>query len=381
MTEKLRRTSIVVAALAGVLVTAMALRAAQPGQTSSGDSSSAPKTTEQVFKNIKVLKGIPASQLIPAMQFIAASLGVKCDHCHAEGHFDSDEKKPKETARKMMTMMFAINKDNFDNECKVTCFSCHRGADKPLSIPIVSEAAEMMAQPQSGDTTPLDLNLLPAASTLIDKYVQSVGGAAAIEKVTSRVEKGATSGFGHTFPAEAFYKASGQMAVFTYFPNGQSSTVFSGHEGWQVFPGRPKRPLEGADLQAARMDSDLHFPVDLNTMFTEFKSAPPEKIAGQQAFQVIGLNPGQPPLELYFDGSSGMLVRLVRYAESPLGLYPTQIDYADYREQQGVKIPFRITTSHPGSSSTFQIEQVEQNVAIDDSKFAAPSDEPRHQKQ
>ena len=64
---------------------------------------------EQVFKNVKVLKGIPASELIPAMQFITASLGVKCDHCHAEGHFDSDEKKPKETARKMMAMMFAIN--------------------------------------------------------------------------------------------------------------------------------------------------------------------------------------------------------------------------------------------------------------------------------
>ena len=91
-----------------------------------------PKTTEQVYKNIQVLKGAPVDQLIPAMQFITASLGVQCDFCHLENTFDKDDKKTKQTARKMMRMMFAINKDNFGGHKEVTCYACHRGAHKPV---------------------------------------------------------------------------------------------------------------------------------------------------------------------------------------------------------------------------------------------------------
>jgi hypothetical protein len=65
------------------------------------------KMTEEVYKNIQTLKGIPADQLIPAMQFITYSLGVECSFCHVEGAFEKDDKKPKQTARKMMQMMFA----------------------------------------------------------------------------------------------------------------------------------------------------------------------------------------------------------------------------------------------------------------------------------
>ena len=115
-------------------------------------------------------------------------------------------------------------------------------------------------------------------------------------------------------------------------------------------------------------------------MFTEFKVAPPQKIGDRDAFQILGLQKGRPPLELYFDEQSGLLVRLVRYAESPLGLYPTQIDFADYRDERGVKIPFRVTTSHPGSSSIFQVEQVQQNVPVDDSQFVPPVGETDREK-
>src|SRR5215470_12423481 len=99
----------------------------------------APKTAEQVYKNIQVLKEVPADQLIPAMQYITASLGVQCDFCHLENAFEKDDKPTKQTARKMMRMMFAINKDNFDSKRKVTCYACHRGAPKPIATPILSQ--------------------------------------------------------------------------------------------------------------------------------------------------------------------------------------------------------------------------------------------------
>src|SRR4051794_32317506 len=106
------------------------------GQVSGTSADSAkPKMAEDVFKNIQVLKGTSADQFIPTMQFIGASLGVECDFCHVERAFEKDDKKPKQIARKMMQMMFAINKDNFDGQREVTCYSCHRGSMKPVSTP------------------------------------------------------------------------------------------------------------------------------------------------------------------------------------------------------------------------------------------------------
>ncbi len=375
MSPKLRKTRLFGSRLVPLLAVIALTAAAQTTPVAPGEQSGAPKTTEQVYKNIKVLKGIPANQLIPAMEFITASLGVKCDHCHAEGHFDSDEKKPKETARKMMTMMFAINRDNFEGKREVTCYSCHRGADKPLQTPLMGQPGQpqLAAMAEGTESARPDLNLLPAPNDLIDKYVQALGGEAAIKKISSRVVKGTVSGMGgHTFPSEVFYKAPDQSATTTHFPNGNMTTTFDGHEGWMIFPGRPPRKLEGAALDAAEMDGDLHFAVNLKTMFSSFKVAAPESVDGHEAFHILAMRTGEPPVGLYFDEESGLLVRLVRNAESPLGLYPTQIDYADYREDSGVKVPFRVTTSRPGSNSILQIEQLRQNVPIPDSRFVAP---------
>ena len=136
-----------------------------------------PKKAEEQYKNIQVLKGIPADQLIPAMQFIATSLGVGCEFCHVEGAFDKDDKKPKVTARKMMTMMFAINKDNFEGHREVTCYSCHRGSTDPVGTPLV-----MMEEPKGvGETKEAEGKNEgveasgPPADQLFDKYLQEVG--------------------------------------------------------------------------------------------------------------------------------------------------------------------------------------------------------------
>jgi photosynthetic reaction center cytochrome c subunit len=344
---------------------------ASPQAAAEAASSTTPKTTEQVYKNIKVLKGVPADQLMPAMQFINASLGQRCDFCHAEGHFD---KKPKETARKMMAMMFAINKDNFDNERKVTCYSCHQGASKPEGTPVVAEESAKSTMVEPPPATKIDLSKLPSASDLIDKYVQAAGGVDAIGAISSREEKGTVTGFGgRRFPIEIFNQVPNKGAVLTHYPNGQSLVVYDGHEGWISLSGRPTRAVEGADLEAAKIDNDLHLATDLKHLFREFKPAPPEKIQDHEAYQILGLTDGQPAVELYFDEQSGLLVRQVRYAQSPLGLYPTRIDYADYRDHDGVKIPFRVTTTHPGSGSVLEVEQVRQNVRIDDAKFAKPA--------
>src|SRR5580693_8072333 len=129
-------------ALAGKIKAAMdGTPAADPAapQSTTGESA---KTAEQVYQNIEVLKGVPAGQVIPAMQFITASLGVQCTFCHVEDHFEKDDKKPKQVARDMMQMMFALNKNNFEGHREVTCYSCHRGAPNPLTIPAVGAESQ-----------------------------------------------------------------------------------------------------------------------------------------------------------------------------------------------------------------------------------------------
>src|SRR5271155_429379 len=151
-----------------------------------------PKKAEEQFKNIQVLKGIPADQLIPAMQFITASLGVECQFCHVEGAFEKDDKKTKQSARKMIEMMFAINKDNFEGHREVTCYSCHRGSTTPVGIPLVMAEAPMgMGEAKKAEETNTQGAgqgaSVPPADQFLDKYLQAVGGAAAVERITSRV--------------------------------------------------------------------------------------------------------------------------------------------------------------------------------------------------
>jgi photosynthetic reaction center cytochrome c subunit len=111
-------------------------------------------------------------------------------------------------------------------------------------------------------------------------------------------------------------------------------------------------------------------------MFPELRVGYPEKIEGREADVLIAKRQGQPPVQFYFDRQSSLLVRLVRYAESPLGRNPCRIDYADYREVDGVQVPFRVTISQPGSTSTTQVKQVEQNVPIDEARFVKPPADP-----
>jgi len=344
-------------------------QSAAPPASASGTP--APKLAEEQFKNIQTLKGIPAEQVIPAMQFIAASLGVECAYCHVEHANEKDDKKPKVTARKMINMMMAINKENFEGHREVTCYSCHRGAAQPVGTPIITDedprpAAEERKTPGEAKAS------LPAAEQLLDKYLAAVGGAEALQKITSSVQKGTLTAFGgQHFPMDVYSKAPDKRFSVMHLRGGDSVTAFDGKQGWLSVPGRVHM-MSAAENDAARIDADLYFPAHVETLYQKFRVEAGEKIDGHETFLVVGRSEGQPPLRLYFDKESGLLLRLVRYAETPLGRNPTQIDYADYRDANGVKIPFRWTLARPGNRFTIQVEQVQQNVPVDDAKFVTP---------
>ncbi|MGO8819443.1 MAG: c-type cytochrome [Terriglobia bacterium] len=94
-----------------------------------------PKLAKDVYKNIQILKGMPAADLMSAMQSFSHSLGVQCNFCHVMGAFEKDDNPHKQTARKMLMMAHQINGDNFGGHMRVTCWTCHRGAAEPESAP------------------------------------------------------------------------------------------------------------------------------------------------------------------------------------------------------------------------------------------------------
>ena len=340
-----------------------------PIEPAGNDShSAAAQTAESVFKNIQVLKGIPSDQLVPSMRFITASLGVECSYCHVPEHFEKDDKKPKQIARDMMRMTFAIDKANFAGYREVTCYSCHRGSLKPQGVPMI--AGEAQAKQQSAAEPETLSASLPTSDELINHYVQALGGAAAIGNVTSREEQGTSTKSGQTVSIEVLDQDPNKQALVRHTAGGDSITVFNGHEGWSETPGRPVRDMHGADLDAARIDADLHLPLHLKDIFAELRVEYPERVGDRDAYVVLGTKEGQPPVKLYFDEQSGLLLRLVRYADSPLGLAPTQIDYGDYRDVEGVQTPFRWTVAQPDGSSTIQLREIRQNVPVDAARFA-----------
>jgi photosynthetic reaction center cytochrome c subunit len=337
------------------------------------------KKAEEQFKNIQVLKGIPADQLIPSMQFITASLGVECEFCHVQGAFDKDDKKPKQTARKMMEMMFAINKDNFEGHREVTCYSCHRGSSDPVGMPpVMTEDAKDMGPPAQSEAPSKEKDTKapsgPTADELLDKYVQASGGASAIDKVTSRVMKGEIAFGGKSLPIDIYAKDPEKRISFTHLPEGDNVTAFDGQQGWLGMPGRPLREMHGGDLDGAAIDADLHLATHLKQIFSGMQVRGTEKIGDHEAYVVVGQREGKPPIRLYFDQQTGLLVRLVRFGETALGRLPTQIDYADYRDANGVKIPYRWTLARPGGRFTIQVSEVKENAPVDDAKFAKPAE-------
>jgi photosynthetic reaction center cytochrome c subunit len=339
------------------------------------DKTEEAQTAEQKFKNIQVLKGIPADQLIPSMQFISASLGVECEYCHVQRAMDKDDKKPKLTARKMITMMMQINADSFKSEREVTCYTCHRGSVHPLGTPILS--ADNPAASPAPEEESATAAALPSAQAILDKYLAAVGGAAVLQKIKTRVQTGNIEVAGKKYPIEIYSQAPDNRVSISHLPSGPSVTAFNREAGWLSTPNGIRR-MSLAEQQAARIDAELYFPLQLPRMYQEFEVSSGELINGKATYLVSAKGKGAPGLRLYFNQESGLLVRLIRFAETPLGRNPTEIDYADFRVADGVKLSYRWTLARPNGRFTIQIDAVKQNVPLDEGQFVTPSIQEEH---
>ena len=337
--------------------------------THAQEQAPAPQTAAQQFKNVQVLKDIPADQLIPTMQFISGALGVDCEFCHLEHDRDKDDKKEKQTARKMIEMELAINKSHFKNEIEVTCYTCHRGSPHPVGIPILANNSAAMPRHEHHEISAQES--LPTADQVLDKYLAAIGGAEALHKIKSRVQKGTVDTGAEKYPIEIYSESPEKRLSISHASFGESVTAFNGQTGWLTTP-RGVHPMNASERQSARIDAQIYFPARIRELYQKFKVLPGETIDGRATFLVTANGTSTPPLRLFFDQQSGLLLRLVRYTETPLGRNPAQVDYADYRDAGGLKIPYQWTLTRTNGSFTIRIAAVQQNVPIDEKLFVMP---------
>jgi hypothetical protein len=213
---------------------------------------------------------------------------------------------------------------------------------------------------------------LPSAQAILGKYLAAVGGADAVQKVRSRVQTGNIEVSDKKFPIEVYSQAPNKRVSTSHMGTNASVTAYNGEAGWLSTP-NGVRQMNAAEKQAASIDAQLYFPVWLPKAYQEFTATPGEEIGGNATYLISATGTDEVPLDLYFDQQSGLLVRLIRYAETPLGRNPTQIDYADFRAVDGLKIPYRWTLARPNGRFTIQIDDVKQNIPVDETLFVAPS--------
>ncbi len=348
-----------------------------------------PLMAEQVFKNVQVLKGIPVDEFMGTMGFFAASLSLNCTDCHVKAANDdwaryADDTPLKQTARKMVLMVRSLNQNSFGGTQTITCYSCHRTNNHPKEIPSLTEQyGTPVEDPNDAESHPESLT--PNALTpdqILDKYIDAVGGAQNLAKLTSFVAKGTYSGFDTSddkVPVEVYAKAPDQRATILHAPVGggvtkEGTTAFDGHAGWINAANTlvPMLALTGGNLEGAKVDAILSFPGGIKTALTNWRAGFPATRIEDHDVTVIEGNMGRSGVKLYFDKQTGLLVRQLRYARTAVGLNPTQVDYSDYRDVASVKLPFKWIVTWTDGQSTLEMNSVEPNVAIEASKFAKP---------
>ena len=214
---------------------------------------------------------------------------------------------------------------------------------------------------------------MPTANQILDKYTQALGGADALHKITTRMEKGNILFGTNKTPVEVFAKAPGKRVTVTHTPNGDSYTAFDGTGGWLQNGTRPATDMSPADSAISKVNADFFLVSDAKQLFRQLRVVRPEKIGDRDMYVIIAANQGQMPVRMYFDQQTGLLARVVQYVDTGLGRNPVEVNYSDYRAADGIKVPFHWQVARPLGHFDIQIDEVHQNVTIDDSKFAKPA--------
>jgi len=343
------------------------------------------QTVEQTQKNIKVLTGMPSSQLLPVMEYFETSLGVRCDFCHVNknGQWDfvSDEKPEKSTARTMIQMVLDTNKNVFRGNVNVSCYTCHRGRTSPQGAPALPLTGKPLPLNQALRPKPEPAPSLPAAADILNKYVLALGGEPAIANLKSRTLKGTITQLnGITDQPDTFQFVFEQVAPDKFhqvITTAQLTleTAFDGLHGWQKARDRV-REITGDELAGLTTTRGLFSQLKLKEQFASLRVEAKDRIGAREVYVLTGRTTADRRQRLYFDMQTGLLLRRIYYLSTIMGEIPEVWDFEDYRAVDGVQFPFilRISSIDSGTPvSTRNVTEMKTNIPVDESTFRMPA--------
>ncbi len=319
------------------------------------------ETAGQKFKNIKVLNDMPADQLGKVMNLMSASLGVNCNYCHIENDFAKDGKEEKESAREMIKMTLGLNKNFFDNRPEISCNTCHQGHTRPQSA-INFNALKAEERPKQPDAK-------PAIDAILAKYETALGGKANLSKVTSRtIKANRVEPDNKTIETEEIWQKGDKLLINTTYGKTVVSEIFDGANA-RKRANSDEITLKPDEAEQIKRNAQLFAFTDLKTIYPKLEYRFTDKIEGREVYLIVGTLADNSRERLYFDAVTGLLVRRVASAPTVLGVFQYQVDYTDYKDFGGVKLPTTIRYAMPNISWTRKITDVKNNATIDDAKF------------
>src|ERR1043166_8093336 len=336
------------------------------GQTPAAAAQEQTIAQEGREKNIKLLGDLPASQLIPVMNYFAVSMGRRCNYCHVnnQGQWDyaSDAKAEKNTARDMIKLVLDTNKTLSGLKLDpIACYTCHRGRNSPqsgITLPLPapspgggqgqSRPAGAPAGPGGSGTPGAQPQASPTprptptpADEIIGKYITAIGGQANIDKVQTRTSKlTASNGPGNPINLEVYQAPPNKFYMRTTLDQGVFERGFDGQVGWEKSP-RGVRQLNSVEVW--RMQNSINLFGNLNfKQYTRLRTVGRDKVGDRDAYVVVANRSDTDVERLFFDVETGLLLRRITYLRTMVGIIPEQFDFEDYRDVDGVKLPFTI---------------------------------------
>jgi hypothetical protein len=343
----------------------------------------AEKTAEQAYKNIQVFKGVPASQLLGAMNFMAGSLGVSCNHCHVPNQFAKDDKPAKQIARRHILLMRSVNETSFDGRTVVNCATCHRRERRPSSTLSVEQTSWPM--PAMATATAKSAESLPTVEQTLDRYAQALGTRARFEKFKTLMMNGSrVITMGADPPSseqlEVLRKAPNKLLMTFTSAGSKSTQAFNGTAGWRRNNSRVS-PIGGVDLVGARRDADFYKDINFREQYPLMTVLGKESVSGREAYVIEATLPETSPArtmfgiqteKLYFDVQSALLLRRYMEYKTLLGQLPEATDYADYKKVKGFMFPFTIRLTRPPLTAIQKFTEIKIDEPINDEMFDMP---------
>ena len=260
-------------------------------------------------------------------------------------------------------MTFGLNKNFFDNRPEISCNTCHQGHTHPQSAPNLMPKNAEESRPKQPDVK-------PSVDAILSKYTLAVGGKDAIAKITSRTIKASRlEPNGKDSEPEEILQKGDKLSVATTYSKSIVTEVFDGTNARKRFDAN-EIPLKTDEIEQIKRNAQISAFTDLNTIYAKLDFRFVDKIDGREVYLIIGTLADNSRERLYFDAQTNLLVRRVASTPTVLGAFQYQVDYADYKDFGGVKLP-TIRFAVPNISWTRKILEVKNNAAIDDAKFSS----------